>query len=511
MDEVRLLDAETADDVGDEDRFVEGVTAKSNHGILQFPSYRFVRLVFVVFAQFLYFVLGAGYYCFPMWLNQIIPNHVAISLQDQSLMGGMTYASLGLCGTLIIYFKTLKLEKTRELIVLSLCGSINVSVTWFILTWLVWSTSSSYHEVWQVWLSMVLLGLGIGVFYMVFLGEVLKLIHPSWHFLYLGVSSVMFSAGSIVGLSLKLSMSGKDWMMMVCFFNILAVWLAFFAVLFCHSFLLATDEEMASIAPPPHTEEGTHITTPQLLKDLAFGERHFTSYQLLTNGVCDLSSTQFRLLITSFTFMCSVGTAFMANLGVLTSSNDTTEDNHRAEVIVLIWAASGQTLGRILVPLYTFHVKRHYDHLFGDVSLLSSRQIAAKQSITNNRTVLVITQTICALFCASLIALRFLPSVSFIVATTFMSVGYGSMWSISSSFPVFFPSFDFTLLLCFQQVLGAVGTVSFVLFISLCKLNNAGTFLALLVASLAALLFSSLSLVSRVRTEPTEKYFVALN
>eukprot|EP01042_Synura_sphagnicola_P026120 gene26120-33639_t len=48
------------------------------------------------------------------------------------------------------------------------------------------------------------------------------LIKQPWHFLYVGMSSVMFSLGAVVGLALKLIMNDKDWVMMAFFFNVLS-------------------------------------------------------------------------------------------------------------------------------------------------------------------------------------------------------------------------------------------------------------------------------------------------
>jgi hypothetical protein len=297
-------------------------------------------------------------------------------------------------------------------------------------------------------------------------------------------------------------------MMMAFFFNLLSVWLIFLVAFFGHGVLFATDEEMASIVQPAHAI--TPISTGRLMVGLVTWKRRLTSEQLL-NNVCDVSSPMFFLIFGSYLLSTAVGTAFMANLGVLTSSNDDTEDNVHAQVIVLIWAAGGQTLGRILVPVYTNYVKRHYDHLFGDKFLLSARQLAAKHSIINNRTILSISLFISLLFTVSLLVLRFSQSVSFIVATTFMSVGYGAMWSVSSAFPMFFPGFDFTWIMCFQQVFGAMATLTFVLCISLNKFNNAETFEALLVVSIATVVVTVGAFVSRVSAEPTHERFEALH
>jgi hypothetical protein len=395
-----------------------------------------------------------------------------------------------------------------EFLTLMMFGTVNVSATWFILVWLVWSAWTSSHAIWQVWLAMVLIGLGIGTFYMSLLGELMKLIRPSWHFLFLGVCSVMFSAGSVVALSLKLVMNDKDWMMMSFFFNLLSVWMIFLVVFFGHKVLFATDEEMGSIAQPDHGT--TPISTGQLMTDLVTWKRRFTPEQLLNNA-CDVSSPMFYLIFGSYLLSTAVGTAFMANLGVLTSSNDDTEDNVHAQVIVMIWAAGGQTLGRILVPVYTKYVKRHYDLVFGMSTALTARQLAAKHSIINNRTILSITLFISLLFTASLLTLRYSESVSFIVATTFMSVGYGAMWSVSSAFPMFFPGFDFTWIMCFQQVFGAMATLSFVLCISASKFNNAETFEALLIVSIATVIVTFGALTSRGLAEPTHARFQALN
>lgn len=479
-----------------------------NHKFLNFPNHVYPRILLLFQSQMLYFVLGGGYYSFPMWLNQILPNHVAISDQDQSLLGGIIYVSLGLCGMLIMYFKSYQIGKVREFFALTLFGTVNVSVAWFIIVWLVWSAWTSSHAIWQVWLAMVLIGLGVGTFYMVLLGELLMLIKQHWHFLFVGVTSVMFSLGAVVGLALKLIMSDKDWIMMAFFINVLSVWLISAVAIVGHRYLFASDQEIASLGQ--HTQSTSPISTVQLMNDLVSWRRAYDAEQLLSNA-CDVSSLQFYLIFVSYLLYTAVGTAFMANLGPLTSNNDDTLGNVRSQVIVMIWAAIGQTVGRILVPVYTNYIKRHYDHVFRGVKTeLSAKQAAAKQSIINNRTILSISLAISVLFTVSLLVLRF-SKISFIVATTSMSVGYGAMWSVSSSFPMFFPGFDFTYLMCVQQVFGAFATLSFVLLISLLKFDNAETFEALLVVSVATVVVTIFALVSRISTEPSMERFEKLH
>eukprot|EP01033_Poteriospumella_lacustris_P000848 gene848-607_t len=408
-----------------------------------------------------------------------------------------------------MHFKSYQIGKVREFFALTLFGTMNVSATWIIIAWLVWSAWTSSHAIWQVWLAMVLIGLGIGIFYMVLFGELLMLIKQPWHFLFVGMSSVMFSLGAVVGLALKLIMNDKDWVMMAFFFNVLSVWFIFSVAFVGYGSLFASEQEIASLGQ--HAQSATPISTVQLMTDLVSWRRAYTTEQLLSNP-CDVSSLQFYLIFASYLLSTAVGTAFMANLGILTSSNDDTVGNVRSQVIVMIWAAIGQTVGRILVPVYTNYIKRHYDHVFrGVTTKLSTKQAAVKQSIINNRTILSISLAISVLFTASLLVLRFSATISFIVATTFMSVGYGAMWSVASAFPMFFPGFDFTYIMCIQQVFGALATLSFVLLISMLKFDNAQTFEALLVVSVATVVVTISALASRVLKEPSMERFEELD
>jgi hypothetical protein len=56
-------------------------------GYLKYKEHKIVRGLYIMMSQLLYFTLGAGYYSFPMWLNQIITKHVDITRETQSILG----------------------------------------------------------------------------------------------------------------------------------------------------------------------------------------------------------------------------------------------------------------------------------------------------------------------------------------------------------------------------------------------------------------------------------------
>ena len=56
--------------------------AKDDSSILDNSDHSFVRLSFLVLSQLLLFVLGGGFYTFPMWLNFILPDYMSLSRSE---------------------------------------------------------------------------------------------------------------------------------------------------------------------------------------------------------------------------------------------------------------------------------------------------------------------------------------------------------------------------------------------------------------------------------------------
>jgi hypothetical protein len=447
----------------------------------------------------LYFHIGAGYYSFPMWLNQILTNRVDMSRSELSLFGGTTYVSLGLCGTVLLWFSSFKLEELIEFKTLSAFGLVIMSLAWVILVWLVRTSDDVSDDVGLVGLAMVFIGLAAGTFYILWFGQVLKIVKLQWIFLYNNTTSMVFTAGATFYLTLKLFMKSRDWMLMVAIAQ-LAVLYTVVAWVFWKPELiferkrpaLHTNSDDSDEQLVDHTNDNaassSNTSTLQMLLDLFFW-RHKTG----SNEQHDVSCRQFYLIVGCYTSVMAVSTSFMANLGPLTSNNDTTSDSSRAELLVMIYVAAGQTFGRFLVSVI-MHAVNEY---------LEKRQISATAAMRmKNDTSLVLTLVIGVVIAAALICLKFVEHASFTVMSTVISVAYGMTWSVVSGYPSFFYKFDFKQVLSMFQIFGAAGTLSLVLLISVMQLGNTATFTVLLIGSLTTTLLSILALADRWASTP---------
>ncbi len=61
------------------------VKSADDDTILSFNQHVYVRSFFLVLAQLMFFVLGAGFYTFPMWLNFILPDYLSLSRAELSV------------------------------------------------------------------------------------------------------------------------------------------------------------------------------------------------------------------------------------------------------------------------------------------------------------------------------------------------------------------------------------------------------------------------------------------
>ena len=302
---------------------IEPFLVKSEHAGL--------RMSLVYQAQLLFFCLGAGYYSFPMWLNQIITKHVDLSRGELSLLGGVPYVSLGLCGIFVMWFSTQRFFKKRivEFKIFSLCGLAFVTLSFATLNWLLWSDESSPgHNVVLVGACMAIYGFGVGIFYMVWFGPVLGIINPTWHFLYIAISNVMFSSGATFSLSLKLILDDKTWMLSLLLLQAaMLIQLITFAF-WNHKTVFQPDVEQPPSASADIKHNSQVVKTRQFLRDLFFFRRNFSSAQLLQE-VCDLTSKQFYLLCIAHMLVNGTSTTFMANLGPLISNDSDTDGSDR--------------------------------------------------------------------------------------------------------------------------------------------------------------------------------------
>uniref|UniRef100_A0A7S3LZL8 Uncharacterized protein n=1 Tax=Spumella elongata TaxID=89044 RepID=A0A7S3LZL8_9STRA len=440
-----------------------------------------------------------------MWLNQIITKHVDLSRGELSLLGGVPYVSLGLCGIFVMWFSTQRFFKKRivEFKIFSLCGLAFVTLSFATLNWLLWSDESSPgHNVVLVGACMAIYGFGVGIFYMVWFGPVLGIINPTWHFLYIAISNVMFSSGATFSLSLKLILDDKTWMLSLLLLQAaMLIQLITFAF-WNHKTVFQPEVEQ----PPSVSADIKHnsqvVKTRQFLRDLFFFRRNFSSAQLLQE-VCDLTSKQFYLLCIAHMLVNGTSTTFMANLGPLISNDSDTDGSDRDQLVVLILSTVGQCFGRALVPVITYYVVHHLEPVPESQKNIA-KVVSLRESRLLNRTTLPFTLAIGIIFTVSLLCVQLVPHVQFVAASTFFSMGYGAMWCVTSSFPSFFTGQDFSFVMSFQQVLGSLSTLVCVVIVAASQFDNTETFFALLVMSIATMVAATLLLTARLSAEPSQ-------
>lgn len=183
-----------------------------------------------------------------------------------------------------------------------------------------------------------------------------------------------------------------------------------------------------------------------------------------------------------------------------------------AELIVLIWASVGQTIARIMIPYVARHVgiyitqRTHQKHSDLESSDNARLDLLIQLKISN-ATTLPLTFLIGLIFFVFLLALTFSHNIAFIVASTIISGAYGSMWVVTNTFPLFFPKYDYSVLLSCFQLCGLtcmvifIGVTSFIF-----ELDNEGMFVALLVVSVVTMVVTGAAMVDRFLTEPADLY-----
>jgi hypothetical protein len=268
-------------------------------------------------------------------------------------------------------------------------------------------------------------------------------------------------------------------------------------------------------------QQSQQQSTSQLLTDLLFWRRQTMTKLDLAHDECDVTSRQFYLIMASFVLVNATGTTFMANLGPITSNDSETEGSARSQVIVIVWACAGQVLGRIAVPLITFFINKNHSHSTpprstvvavgvgggnnnnnnNNNSIDDQTRAATRQSRLRNRTTLSFTFVIGMVFVISILLLNYLSNVSFVVASTTISVGYGMMWCTVSSYPLFFPLRHFTNIFSIMQMCGSCGTLLFTSLVSALDLDNHSIFVALLCSSISTVICTSLTFADRLSTE----------
>lgn len=123
------------------------------------------RMFLLVYTLVAYIVIGGGYYCFPVWLNLILTEHVKLSDHDMSFLGGVPYTSLGIFGVVVLYMKTWGYSHTVEFFAGYAVTTVSALMCWGLLTWLVWTPDTTGHNIGVVALTLALIGVApAGIF-----------------------------------------------------------------------------------------------------------------------------------------------------------------------------------------------------------------------------------------------------------------------------------------------------------------------------------------------------------
>lgn len=460
------------------------------------------RLLFVITAVLFYFVLGGVFYSYPMWLNLIITKHVSFSESAMSLMGGIIYVTLGLCGVAVMQYKRMGFTSLTEFFASTAVASVGLITSLALLNWLVLTPKSDEPNdtrVAMVVFSLILLGFSLSIFYMVWFEHLLALINFPYQGTFNSVVNIAIAMGALVTVSMKLSMGDEVWMATVFFSVVVALVVEWLLVLRYYDILIFPKAEAQA--------NGESVTPMRLMRHLLFFRRQFSKEQLLKDSL-DVSSFQFWCMMGAYFGICSVATTFLANLGPLTSQNEDTEGDDRSQIIVIIWSTVGQIIGRTLVPILHHIIANHLSKDVGTYRDINgqlfdeTKQQELHQSRLYNRNQLGLTLLTGIIFFVSLISLMLSDNIQFIVATTLLSVGYGMMWSTTTAYPLLFMKFGFTFFIAFFQILGSMGTLIFTMLISVLKCSNEQTFTALLIGTIITVIVTSLGLVSRLRNEP---------
>lgn len=499
---------------------------KAAHGFFKYEGDQVLRGAFLLVAQLLFATIGAGYYTFPIYLNQVIADHVSLSESELSILGATSYISLGTFAFVYLLFNKLRLSRHDSFRILTLFGLACVVLVWCVFYWLVTSErSAGGHSFGTVLAMMFLIGQGCGVFYMVWFSELLQLVSDKKQFVYIATSNVAFVFLAMLAAVAKLHMGQTAWMRMLFLGNVIVPTASV-------AFVFAFQRRIFARPPPPPAgcagaEMASSADTVQVLVDLLLGRRKMTAALLLQDPLCDVSSRQFLLIIAAYLLVLAMSTTFMANLGNMAANSDSEDDGNddgssdRDEVTVIVWSCAGQIAGRSLVPLVTYAFDKAMlqrellpveaeegieVHILPADADKPSRVIdkeAVRLSRVRNRTTLWLTMAIAVLFIVSLLTLQALPHLmSFLAASTTISVGYGMMWCVTSGYPLFLGRYDYGIVLAFFQGLGSFGTLIFATLVTALNLNNAGLFTALLIAAVLTLLVTLLAYLDRLSTEP---------
>ena len=398
-------------------------------GYLQFERNPQLRMIFLTLAKMLYFVVGAGYYTFPVWLNQIISEHVTLSRSFLSILGGSIYISLGLFGGILVLIKRLGMSRHTEFRVVTTIASLFTIIPWLILYQFGCGhvTGTVGYNLYILEICLVAMALADGVFYMVWFNEVLILIRSRWHFLVIAFCSVAFAGGALAAYCLKLFVGNDLWIQIVAFttigYIITVVSFTFYYqydIFYMETPVTGTNTDTNNVDKTKQETTATvSVSTTTMLYDLFAFNRIMSVHELQNDEWCDVSSAQFYLLILLHTVLYAMGTTFMANVGIIIasdgSSSEGTDDlSDHDQLIILIYATIGQIIGRIVVPIISYIVDLYvpkYDE--GTVSAYNhdekrkKYELHVRQLRVTNRSVLFVSLVIGILFMCSLLIFRY--------------------------------------------------------------------------------------------------------
>ncbi len=277
-------------------------------GILQYKEHRWIRLIFILLAQLLFFVQGAGFYTFPMWLNFIVTDYVDLSREALTLLGAVPFiGSIGVGCVIIIVVNWIKFgNKTTKFLSLAIFAAACKILAWVLLYLVVVETpkDTNNSNFVIVFFILLLTGTSIGIFFTIFLDKLFPLIKTKHHFVYGACSSTIFPVGSIFSLTAKLYMNTQDWIFFMLIVQSVTVIIAF---LFVYRYV-------NEITVPVDRTTETDVTTKQLILELLQWKRQENTDSLLQKD-CQVRSSQFYWLLVSFTAVITLATCFMANLG----------------------------------------------------------------------------------------------------------------------------------------------------------------------------------------------------
>ncbi len=294
---------------------LEEENATGFYEILQRKEHQMIRLIFILLAQFLFFILGAGFYVFPLWLNFIVTDHVDLSREALTSLGAVPFIGLlGVAGAVIIFVNWIKFgNKTTKFLSLTLFSALSVILSWSLLYWVVVETPKDINNsnFVMVFFILLLMGTAVGILFTIFLDKVFPLIKVKHHFVYSACCNMIFALGSIFSLSAKLLMNTQIWMNVMLVVESVTVIIVFlFVYRYVHEITVHADHTVV-----------TEVSTKKLLLELLKWKRQENTDNLLQKD-CQVRSSQFYWLLLSFTAVCTLATCFMANLGELICVGD---------------------------------------------------------------------------------------------------------------------------------------------------------------------------------------------